>query len=136
MGEPKTQSKGDGVFVTAVVLLVAAMLFALGFGGLGSAAYSPFAILLLVGAGGATYFALKDAGEFRLKGSENALLMAGFALIGALSFIIVFARGYPVLGSIAAAVVIVCAAPVIGLAVRSRTGAKAGPQEVSASLAS
>ncbi|MDO8339421.1 MAG: hypothetical protein Q7T16_02075 [Candidatus Burarchaeum sp.] len=133
MAEQKSASKGDGVFITAVVLLVAAMLFTLGFGGLGSAAYSPFAILLLVGAGGATYFVLKDAGEFGVKGSESALLMASLALMAAFSFIIVFARSYPVLSSIAAAVVIACAAPIIGLAVRNRAGAKAGPQEVSAS---
>jgi len=133
MAEQKSASKGDGVFITAVVLLVAVMLFTLGFGGLGSAAYSPFAILLLVSAGGATYFALRGAGEFSVKEGESALLMAGLALMTALSFIIVFARSYPVLSSIAAAAVIACAAPIIGLAVRSRAGAKAGAQEGSAS---
>ena|SRR3989338_1512068 len=125
-------SHGDGVFITAVVLLVAVMLFVMGFAGLGSPGYSPFAILLLLGAGGATYFALRGAGEFGMKEAGSTLFIAGLALVGAFAFMLVFARG-PLLSSIAAAVVIVCAAPIIGLAVRSRTRAKAGLQEGSAS---
>ena len=74
-------SHGDGVFITAVVLLVAVMLFVMGFAGLGSPGYSPFAILLLLGAGGATYFALRGAGEFGMKEAGSTLFIAGLAVL-------------------------------------------------------
>src|SRR3989338_11521385 len=86
-------SHGDGVFITAVVLLVAVMLFVMGFAGLGSPGYSPFAILLLLGAGGATYFALRGAGEFGMKEAGSTLFIAGLALVGAFAFMLVFSRG-------------------------------------------
>lgn len=126
MAETQAEPRGDGVFVTGVVLLVAVMLFALGFAGLGGADYGPFAIVLMVSAGGASYFALRGAGEFGMKQGEGVLLAAGIALAGALAFAVLFVRGYPVLSSIAAAVALACAAPIVGLVVRSMMKAKVG----------
>jgi len=110
--------KGDGVFVTAVLLIVAIGLMIAGFGGLGSEQYGSFALSLLLGAGGITYFALKGAESFGME-ARGAWLNGVIALAGALVFTTLFVRGTTVLATIAGAVVIACAVPIVAFAIRS-----------------
>ena len=114
-------AKGDGIFVGAVLVIVTMLLTVIGFGGLGGARYGSFALLLLFGAGGVAYFALRGSEGFGMKMKQGALLNAALALVGAVVFTSLLIRGADVLSSIAAVIVAGCATPLIAIAVRSRS---------------
>jgi hypothetical protein len=115
--------RNDGIFVFAVLALAAAGASVAQLGGLGTPAYSMAAFLLMLGAGAVCYFLVKDAGAFGVKDEENALAYVGFALAAAFAFSgLLLGSATVLLQTISAAIAIACAAPLIALAVRSRSG--------------
>ena len=111
----------DGMFVFAVLVLAAAAALFSGLGGLGSEAYASFAPLMLIAAGGVSYFIVKSADGFGIAKAGSAVAYAGLALAVALlySSLLLGSTG-AIFGSVAAAVAIACAAPLVALAVRER----------------
>ncbi|VVC02677.1 Uncharacterised protein [Candidatus Burarchaeum australiense] len=119
-------SKGDGVFVAAWIVIASAMLVIMKFGGLGGPDYSQFAVVLLLACGGLAYFVLKGAEEFGIGNEEGAGIACAAALAGAMFFTMLLLRG-TVATSLALAIIAVCAVAMATAIVRAqrKTGAAA-----------
>lgn len=120
-------ARSNGVFIFAVLLMAALALQLAGVGGLGTERYSQLAALMLVGAGALSYFTVAGAEVFGIANGNRAIAYAGIALAFALVFTVLLVNSPAgVLATISMAVVVACAAPLIGLFVRSWTAGGPG----------
>jgi hypothetical protein len=133
-GKIMAESKGEGIFIFAVLLITAMALQVAGVGGLGTDRFSQYVVPMLVGAGALAYFIVKSAGSFGIESSQKALGYAGLALAFAMIFTALLVHVTTgVLTTMSTALIIACGAPLVALFVRSGaiTGRLGGAKGVS-----